>query len=113
MKTQEMPILGKSTINIVLKEEAIGIEEVVAVGYGTMKKSDLTGAVSSLSGESLTNIATNRAVEAIQGKVAGVSVVKDSGRPGNGVKVRIRGIGTINNSSPLYVIDGVPRNNFV
>lgn len=111
MKSQEIKVESKTTINITMSEDAIGIEEVVAIGYGTSKKSDLTGAVSSVRGSSLNGVATSRVVEALQGKVAGVSIVTGSGRPGDGVKVRIRGVGTINNSAPLYVIDGIPSDN--
>ncbi len=111
MKTLEAAVGSKTTLNITLAEESIGLEEVVAIGYGTSKKSDLTGAVSSVRGSSLNGVATSRVVEALQGKVAGVSIVKGSGRPGDGVKIRIRGVGTINNSDPLYVIDGVPSGN--
>jgi len=111
MKTQEVAVGNKTSINITLEDETIGLDEVVAVGYGTVKKSDLTGALSSLSGEKLGTTATSRVVEALQGKIAGVSIAKASGRPGDGVKVRIRGIGTVNNSNPLYVVDGIPTEN--
>lgn len=111
MRSQEIVVDGESSINVIMHETTISLDEVVAVGYGTAKRSDLTGAISSVKGDDLVKGASSRAIEALQGKAAGVSIIKDSGRPGNGVKVRIRGIGTINNSNPLYVIDGVPNDN--
>ena len=108
LKTQELPVSGKSYINVVLQEEAIGIEEVVAIGYGSMKKADLTGAVSSVSG---TDLAKNTVVDplfALQGKAAGVVITPVSGQPGAGIQVQIRGVQSINASnSPIYVIDGI------
>ncbi len=108
MKPQEINISGKTKVNVVLSEEAIGIEEVVAVGYGTMKKSDLTGAVVSISGEKLNTKIMNTFDQALQGHVAGVQVVNNSGQPGAATSVRIRGINSLQGSNePLYVIDGV------
>ncbi len=109
--SQEINVGDQTTINISMNPDILGLEEVVVVGYGTIKKSDLTGAISSFKGESLTMLATSKVVEALQGRAPGVSIIKQSGRPGDGVKVRIRGIGTINQSDPLYVIDGIPSSN--
>lgn len=95
-------------INVILKKINEGLDEVVVIGYGVQKKRDLTGSVASVKGDDILNVATNRAIEGLQGKAAGINIVRESGRPGDGVKVRIRGIGTINNSDPLYVIDGIP-----
>lgn len=110
-KTKEISIAGKTLIDVALEIDAVSLDEIVVVGYGTAKKSDLTGAVSSVSGDDLLKVASNRPVEAIQGRVAGVSINKTSGRPGAGMKVRIRGVGSTNNSDPLYVVDGVPVGN--
>tara|TARA_B100000809_G_scaffold264125_2_gene319105 strand:+ start:2076 stop:5162 length:3087 start_codon:yes stop_codon:yes gene_type:complete len=107
-KTEEVSVGSKSNVNFTLQADMLGLDEVIVVGYGSMKKSDLTGAVASVSGDALLKVATNRPIEAIQGRVAGVSVSKSSGRPGAGMKVRIRGVGSTNNSDPLYVVDGVP-----
>jgi TonB-linked SusC/RagA family outer membrane protein len=108
MKTQEIPVAGKTTINISMTEETIGIEEVVAIGYGTMKKSDLTGAVVSISSEKLNTTIANTFDQALQGHAAGVQVVSNSGQPGSATSVRIRGINSLQGSNePLYVIDGV------
>jgi len=108
---QEVNVAEKENVDIVLKTDMVGLDEVVVVGYGTMKKSDLTGAVASVSGDALEKVASNRPVEAMQGRVAGVSIVKSSGNPGAGMKVRIRGVGSTNNADPLYVIDGIPSGN--
>lgn len=109
--TQEVPVNNQSKINITLKEDAQALDEVIVVGYGTMKKSDLTGAVASVSGDVIERTGGNRPIEAIAGRVAGVNITKSSGEPGAGLKVRIRGVGSTNNSDPLYVIDGIPSGN--
>ena len=83
------------------------LEEVVVVGYGTMKKSDLTGAVASVGNKELRNTPVANLGQAIQGKISGVQVL-DAGRPGDNVNIKIRGLGSINNCDPLVVIDGVP-----
>ncbi|MBT9190426.1 SusC/RagA family TonB-linked outer membrane protein [Zobellia russellii] len=108
--SKEVPVNGETIVNISLEESAAGLEEVVVIGYGTTKKRDLTGSVASVSGSDIEGFAGSRAIESLQGKAAGINIVRASGTPGDGVKVRIRGIGTINNSNPLYVIDGVPSN---
>lgn len=84
------------------------VDEVVVVGYGVMRKSDVTGSVSKVNVEDLRKVTSIDAAKAIQGRVAGVNVMSNSGSPGAGVKIRIRGIGTINNSDPLFVVDGFP-----
>lgn len=104
-------IAENGTLDVSLQPDLLGLDEVIVVGYGTAKKSDLTGAVSSVTGDDLLKAASNRPVEAIQGRVAGMNITKSSGRPGAGLKVRIRGIGSTNNSDPLYVVDGVPAGN--
>jgi TonB-dependent starch-binding outer membrane protein SusC len=112
MKTQEMPVFGKTEINVVLVEEVIGIEEVVAIGYGVQKKEDATGAVDVLSSDSFNKGMHTSPVELLNGKTAGVQITQSSGAPGAGSSVRIRGINSITGSSePLYVIDGVPVDN--
>lgn len=108
---QEIVIGNSSFLNIQMVPDTVGLNEIVVVGYGSMKKSDLTGAVASVSGDDLLKIASNRPAEALQGRVAGVNIYKDSGRPGSGMKVRIRGVGSTNNSDPLYVVDGIPVGN--
>ncbi|WP_347840586.1 TonB-dependent receptor [uncultured Draconibacterium sp.] len=109
MKTQEVQVGTQTTIDIVLAADAIGLEEVVAIGYGTMKKSDLTGSVSSVSMEALEQKTITAVDQALQGVAAGVMASAVSGEPGAGMNIRIRGISSFSNASePLYVIDGVP-----
>ncbi len=107
MKMQEIPVAGKSEINVLLEEETIGIDEVIAIGYGVQKKKLNTGATIQVSGDDLQKMSTVSALGALQSQAPGVSIVQNSGMPGEGYKVRIRGIGTIMDSNPLYVIDGV------
>lgn len=98
---------GRTTLDITLAEEAELLNEVVVVGYGVQRKSDVTGAMSSVNEEEITRIATGDVSQALQGKVAGVQVVPTSGTPGASAVVRIRGIGTFGDASPLYVVDGM------
>ncbi|MBK8391397.1 MAG: TonB-dependent receptor [Saprospiraceae bacterium] len=102
-----IPIDSRPLIDIVLKESGVLIDQVVVVGYGVQKKSDLTGAVSSLKGEEIQRIPTPNFAQALQGKIAGVYASPPSGKPGESAVIRIRGTGTLNNSNPLYVIDGM------
>ena len=107
MKGQEVAVGGKSTINVSMEEDAIGIEEVVAVGYGTMKKSDLTGSVASVKSDQLVSFPVSSAVQALQGRAAGVQISSNNGNPGSSMKVRVRGGTSINASSdPIFVVDG-------
>ncbi|HEX8327713.1 MAG TPA: TonB-dependent receptor [Hymenobacter sp.] len=105
--TQEITVGSQSTINVTLAAAAQGLNEVVVVGYGTQRRSDLTGAVGSVTGAQLQQVATSDPVQALQGRVAGVDITTNSGQPGAGTRIRVRGVGTINNSDPLYVVDGV------
>ena len=107
-ETQTITVNGQDTINIVLDMEVGVLQDVVVVGYGTQRKSDVTGAVSSVSSDQLMVNPMTSLDQALQGKLSGISIINDSGDPGGGVSVRIRGQGTIGNSEPLYVIDGVP-----
>jgi TonB-linked SusC/RagA family outer membrane protein len=107
MKTQEVLVSGKTVINVVLEEETIGLEEVVAVGYGTQKKSNITGAISSIKADDLANRSTTNATSALQGKVSGVQIVNTSGAPGATSTLRIRGYSSNGSSNPLYIVDGL------
>lgn len=111
MKTQEIAVGNKSLINVTLEEETIGLEEVVAVGYGTVKKSDLTGSVSSVSSKELVKANNVNIQSAIQGRATGVMVSSNSGAPGSEATIRVRGIGTVNNNNPIYVVDGMVIDN--
>ncbi len=107
MKTEEIIVAENSLINVIMVEDAIGIEEVVAIGYGSMKKSDLTGALASVSAEELSAFPGIGATQAIQGRASGVMVTSTNGEPGANARIRIRGGTSINASSePLYVVDG-------
>ena len=106
--TTEVSVSDKTFINVVMKEDVETLDEVVVVGYGTMKRKDVTGAVSSVKSSEITKNATSNVMQAIAGKMSGVQVVQNSGAPGGDVSILVRGLGTINDASPLYVIDGVP-----
>ena len=107
MKNQEVPVGDKKTIDVTLSEETIGLNEVVAVGYGVQKKATITGSTSIVEGEELASSNSASVGAKLQGKLSGVSVVNDN-KPGGEATINIRGISTINNSTPLYVIDGIP-----
>ncbi len=108
MKTQEILVSGKTAIDVRLEAETIGLEEVVAVGYGTVKKSDLTGSVGSLDTEMLTEKGTTSPIEAMQGSVAGVQISSPAGRVGGGFDMIIRGNNSMNSdATPLFIVDGV------
>src|SRR5665647_3215015 len=106
MLAQDIQISGKSVINAVLKSDVIGIEEVVAVGYATKKAGEVTGAVSTVQSAQIQKMQIKNVSEALRG-VAGVTVL-ESNTPGEGATIRVRGLGTINNNDPLWVVDGVP-----
>lgn len=103
----ESKITSGGTLDVVLKTEGTMLNEVVAIGYGTMKKSDLTGSVSSVAADNLKKTPAASLANALQGQAAGVTVNSLSGRPGAAAEVRIRGVGTTNGASPIYVVDGV------
>ena len=106
--TQEVSVGGRSTINVQLKETSSNLNEVVVIGYGTAKKSDLTGSVATVKAEQLMDKPVPNLTQALQGKVAGVDVSVNSNAPGAAAKVRIRGLGSVNsNLDPVYVVDGV------
>jgi TonB-linked SusC/RagA family outer membrane protein len=107
MAIQKIPVAGKTVINVKLLEESKELNEVVVIGYGTVKKSDLTGAVASVKSIDLTKITSLNPEQGLQGKVAGVQVTSTSGAPGAIPTLRIRGVGTFGNSSPIFVVDGV------
>jgi TonB-dependent starch-binding outer membrane protein SusC len=106
--TREEPINNRTTINIALLPDVKALEEVVVVGYGTQRKSDVTGAVGVVSGEDILRAPVANPVQGLKGSVAGVNVFLNSGSPTSSPRVVIRGVGTINSASgPLYVVDGV------
>jgi len=112
MKTQELNVAGKKQINIVLQEATNTLAEVVAIGYGTLRRKDLTGSVASIGGETLKDIPVNSIAQAIVGRLAGVQVTKTEGSPDADIKIRVRGGGSLTqDNSPLYVVDGFPVDN--
>lgn len=108
--SQRVPVMGRTSVEVVLEEAPSNLDEVVIVGYGVQRKSDLTGSVSSVKAEELNRIPTASVEQALQGKVAGVQVTPVSGAPGAGAIIRIRGVGTLNDASPLFVVDGLLLN---
>ncbi|MGQ8336991.1 TonB-dependent receptor [Sunxiuqinia sp. A32] len=109
MQDQEIPVNGQRSINVVMVEETIGLEEVVAIGYGNQQKKDITGAVSSVKAGDFNKGVVNSPAQLLQGKVSGVNITSSSGAPGSGQRIIIRGQGTIRQGSgPLFVIDGFP-----
>jgi len=111
MKSQEFVISGKALFNVIMEEGTIGLEEVVAIGYGSVKKSDLTGSVGSITGELITQKNTTQISTALQGALSGVMVTRNGNEPGSSATIRIRGITTIGDNDPLIILDGVPINN--
>lgn len=110
MKLQEIVVDGKSTVNATLEEETVGIEEVVAIGYGTQKKVNLTGAISTVNGADMIKRPVTNAASMLQGNLSGVQITQNSGEPGNeSISIRIRGTGTFSSagSDPLVLVDGV------
>src|SRR5665648_84559 len=106
MVPQDIEIAGKTTINVIMKADVIGIEEVVAIGYATKRAGEVTGAVSTVRSGEIQKMQIKTVSEALRG-VAGVTVL-ESNTPGEGATIRVRGLGTINNNDPLWVVDGVP-----
>jgi len=106
--TQEIPLKGQRALKVTLLDDSEMLDEVVVVGYGTMKKSDMTGAISSVDTDELTKRATTNPAEALQGKIAGVNIMKAGGNAGASVSVKIRGVKSFGSNEPLYIIDGFP-----
>ena len=102
-ESQEIAVGGRTTINVVLKEAAELLDEVVVIGYGAVKKSDLTSSIATVKGDEITETVTGNAMDALQGKVNGVQVTSGGG-PGATPKVLIRGVTTVNGTNPLYVV---------
>ncbi len=105
--TQEVKITNQKSLTIKLKEDTEALEEVVVVGYGVQKKKLVTGATVQMKGDAVQKLNTNNPLQALQGQTPGVNIASTSGQPGSDMKVTIRGLGTVGNSSPLYLIDGV------
>lgn len=112
-KSQEFAAsqIKQGALAVTLKEDTEVMDEVVVVGYGSVKRSDVTGSVSSLDAESLTAASQTNAIDAMQGKISGVNITRNAARPGGSYNIVVRGLSSINNSNaPLWVIDGIPTN---
>lgn len=105
---KEISVNNQSRLNIILEESIESLDEVIVVGYGTQKKSDITGAIASVESAEINQLPVIGIDQALQGKASGVQITQNTGSPGAGVSVRIRGTGTVGNSDPLYVVDGLP-----
>ena len=109
MKTQTVDAKGKSVVNVTLEDEATALDDLVVIGYGTVKKRDLTGAVTSVSAEDIGQIPVSNVSEALTGKMAGVNITTTEGSPDADIKIRVRGGGSLSqDNSPLYIVDGFP-----
>jgi TonB-linked SusC/RagA family outer membrane protein len=109
MQSQEIAVGQRSVLNVAMEQEAKRLEDVIVVAYGTQKRSTIVGAVKAIEGESIAAISTSNITNALQGTAAGVQVVNNSGQPGTGATIRIRGVGSINGgTAPLYIVDGAP-----
>ncbi len=109
MKTQTVDAKGKSVINVVLEDEAASLNEVVVIGYGTARKKDLTGAVTTVKGSDLAKVPVTNVAEALTGKLAGVQITTSDGSPDAEMLIKVRGGGSITgDNSPLYIVDGFP-----
>src|SRR5690606_27958867 len=109
--TQEVKIGEQQVLHIQLATDNTTLDEVVVVGYGTQKRSNITGAIASISAADIVSEGFSNVGQAIQGKVAGVQIESGGGNPGSGVRVLIRGTGSLNNNNPLYIVDGVQVDN--
>ena len=108
--TQETVINNQKSIRFLLKEDTKTLDEVVVIGYGVQKKADVTGSVANINTEKLNTQSNANIGQALQGKIAGVDIVSQGGAPGSGTRIMVRGIGTLNNASPLYIVDGMYMN---
>lgn len=105
--TKEIAVGNQQSVRVVLLEDTKTLDEVVVIGYGTQKKADLTGSVANVSAEKLNTQSNANIGQALQGKIAGVDIVSQGGNPGAGSRIMVRGIGTLNNASPLFIVDGM------
>lgn len=110
-ETKKIAVQGRNQIDVAMTAKDVSADEVVVIGYGTQRKSDLTGSVSSVKAEELQRIPTASVAQSLQGRAAGVQVTPASGEPGAGAIIRIRGVGTLNDASPLFVVDGMLTDN--
>lgn len=103
---QEVKVNGRTRIDVEMKPTTSMLDEVVVIGYGVQRKSDITGSISSVSGKDINDVPVSSALQALQGKASGVNIIQNSGAPGGATTIKIRGTGTVNDADPLYVVDG-------
>ncbi|HVY75301.1 MAG TPA: TonB-dependent receptor [Puia sp.] len=106
--TQEVPVGGRSLVSVSMIPTNMSMDQVVVIGYGTQKKSEITGAIATVSGKEIANVTTGSLQQALQGRVAGLNITPTTGQPGGAMDMSIRGVATFGNANPLFVIDGVP-----
>ena len=105
-KPLEVKVDGNNKLNIAMTTASTSLDELVVIGYGVQRKSDVTGSISSISGKDVNDVPVASALQAMQGKASGVNIIQNSGAPGGNTTIKIRGTGTVNDSDPLYVVDG-------
>lgn len=105
-ETVTLPVNGRNKVDVVMKSVTKDLDELIVIGYGVQKKSDITGSISSISGKDVNETPVSSVLQAMQGRAAGVSVIQNSGAPGGTTTIKVRGTGTINDADPLYVVDG-------
>ncbi len=105
-ETKEIAVDGRTHIDIQMTSTSAMLDEVVVIGYGVQRKSDITGSISSVSGKDVNDVPVSSALQALQGKASGVNIIQNSGAPGGATTIKIRGTGTVNDADPLYVVDG-------
>src|SRR3546814_600262 len=103
---QEISVGNRTTINVIMEDDIQALGDIIVMGYASQSKSDLTGAVSTVNSEDINDLPATSVAEALQGRVAGVQVVKDSGEPGSASDIVIRGGGSVNGMAPLFIVDG-------
>ena len=103
---KEVKVSGKTNLNVTLEQTATALDELVVIGYGVQRKSDVTGSITSLGAEEINDVPVSSPLQALQGKASGVNIIQNTGAPGSNTTIKIRGTGTINDSDPLYVVDG-------
>lgn len=103
---REVEVKSKTEIVVNMESTSVALDEMVVIGYGVQRKSDITGSISSVSGKDINDVPVSSALQALQGKAAGVNIIQNTGAPGSNTTIKIRGTGTVNDADPLYVVDG-------
>lgn len=104
-KDEEVAVQGRRSIAVTMHSVSKALDELVVIGYGVQRKSDITGSISSVAGKDINKTPVSSAVQALQGRATGVNIIQNTGAPGSSTTIKIRGTGTVNDSDPLYVVD--------